>query len=1035
MKSPRPHRSFGRSASAIGTVLLTIVLTTRVESRESARVDFTRDVRPILSENCLPCHGPDREVRKARLRLDVEGEAKRRRGRRAPAITPKDRDASSLWLRVHTDDEDDVMPPRDSKLALTPAQIETLGRWIDQGAEYAEHWSFVRPKRSEVGPTEGAKIAPVDAFVRRKLADSKLEPSPRADRRTLLRRWSLDLTGVPPALDEIRSFLEDDSPFAHEKVIDRLLASPRFGARWARPWLDLARYADSNGFQADQLRDSWAYRDWLIDALNGDKPFDEFTIEQIAGDLLPASTIADRVATGFHRTVTCNVEAGVHPEANRVDQIVDRVNTTATVWLGLTLECSQCHDHKYDPLSMEDYYRFFAYFNNTPIEVSNPSGKGVQFNFYGPKMDLPLAPDVAARKRSLDAQIRELGERRSKILADRKSRSAWERRLLEDAGTPASWHVLEVSRFDASGGEISRPLEDGSVLVGGPIVPTTTYTIRTRAKLANVTAIRLDALTHDELPGKGPGRGDAKRTNFVLNRFIAELVRDTKKAPLEFRRASASFSQKSWPVANAIDGKPKTGWAIAPRFHEPHHAIFELEKPISIDAGAELVIRLVQDYGQGRTIGRVKLSARVGGGSAAPESIAKILRKKRPTRSKKERAQVEKHFAASNDEVRAIDKKRASLQKEIATIRPSTTLVMIEDEKPRETRVLMRGDYLRPQDKVAAGTPAILASAERHDERRRTRLDLAKWLVSPGNPLVARVTVNRWWAELFGRGIVTTLEDFGTQGAAPTHPELLDWLALEYVESGWSLRHVLRTIVSSDTYAQSSTLTADGTEIDPTNSLYARGPRFRMSAEMIRDNALAISGLLDETQRGPPVMPYQPPKIWRHVGRNGPTWNEAKDGRRFRRGVYVIFRRAAPYPSFVTFDAPDRSTCVVGRPRTNTPLQALALLNDPAYTEMAVALAVRVVQESGTADPDDRLRYAFESVLSRSPRAVEHGALKGLLFAQLEQLQSSPQTVAAIVDDKNRAYRVPKSVDRVEVAAWYFVASALLNLDETITKD
>jgi hypothetical protein len=746
--------------------LLTLVLLSFAISLVSAEdtIDFNRDIRPILSENCFHCHGPDAKSREADLRLDTsEGTTADLGGHQA--IVPGDPEASEVYRRIVSDDEYELMPPPESKRTLTPRQKDLVRDWIASGAQFACHWSLLKPTRPSAPDTtnDQARIRnPIDAFIARRLENSGLTSSPSADPRTLIRRVSLDLIGLPPSPAEVTTFVDDydrDPDAAYEALVDCLLKSQRFGERWARPWLDLARYADSNGFQADQLRDSWAYRDWVIDALNENMPFDQFTIEQLAGDLLPGSTVEQKTATGFHRTVTCNVEAGVHPEENRTNQVIDRVNTTGTVWLGATMECAQCHNHKYDPFTMEDYYSLFAYFNNTPLEVQLPSGKtDVSHDFVGPFMEMPLSP-----------------------------------------------------------------------------------------------------------------------------------------------------------------GQKK----------------------------------------------------------------------------------------------------------------PFKTLVMVEMDTPRTTHVLERGNYLSPKQQVTPRPPLALHPLD--PQLPANRLGLARWLVSRDNPLAARVVVNRWWAELFGHGIVATLEDFGTQAEPPTHPDLLDWLAVEFMESGWDMKHVLKLMVLSSTYRQDSRLTAEHLEKDPSNKLYARAPRFRLTAERVRDNALAVSGLLSTKMYGKPVMPYQPPGVWRQVGRNEPKWVEAKNEDRWRRGIYVVYRRAAPYPSMVNFDAPDRGACVVKRPRTNTPLQALTLLNDPTYVEIALALADRILTESPTPDPKSRLERAFQLVLARSPSPAEEQHLTKLVNQRFRQFEANPKSAETLVSGASSVYK-PNHKNRVELASWFYIANVLLNLDETITK-
>jgi hypothetical protein len=703
-------------------------------------------------------------------------------------------------------------------------------------APTAQHWAYQKPQRPALPHIDSNwPRNAIDQFVLAKLRANKLQPSPEARPGQLLRRVHLDLIGLPPSPAVLEAFLKNPSAKAYEKIVDRLLKNPQYGERWARPWLDLARYADSNGYQADQLRDSWAYRDWVIDAFNKGMPFNQFVIEQIAGDLLPKATAAQRIATGFHRTPTCNVEAGVHPEENRFNQVVDRVNTTGTVFLGTTLECAQCHDHKYDPIAMKEYYSLFAFFNNTPLEVKQ-LGKGVTWDFYGPTMELPIDAARAAKLKKLSAQ--------------------------KDAAQ------------------------------------------------TKVKALRKD---------------------------LAE---------------------------------------------EPN----------------------------------------------PPKNIAAILRKS--NWSKKEKATLEKHFKIKYPILKKEELKVLALAKQINTLKPPTTLVMMEREKPRKTHVMRRGSYLSPGNAVASETPTALHPFKKNWPRNR--LGLANWLVDADNPLVARVTVNRWWAEIMGRGLVATQEDFGKQSKPPTHPKLLDWLAVEFMERGWSMKHIHKLIVMSATYRQSSRVTPALLAADAANKFYARAARLRMSAEMVRDNALAISGLLSTKMHGPPIYPPQPGNIWRHVGRNGPKFNVATDENRFRRGVYVVWRRGAPYASFVNFDAPDRGTCVVQRPRTNTPLQALTLMNDEAYVEMALAFAGRVLAET-KAGPEAKIEFAFKAALSRSPRPAELKFVKSLLLKRHAYFEKNTKAATEIIGNV-KGWKAPKGLDTGELAAWFFIANILLNLDETITK-
>jgi|TARA_B110000037_G_scaffold157909_1_gene178181 hypothetical protein len=1009
--------------------------------------DFNRDIRPILAENCFHCHGPDKKAREGSLRLDTfEGATEG--GEFANPIIPGKPDESEVIARIRTTDPDERMPPPKSKRSLTEKQKELLHEWVASGAKYEEHWAWIPPVR---GHAPGVKTVhkvsnPIDAFLLRRLEREGLNFSDRASLANLLRRLSLDLIGLPPSPNDLARFSKASGSAlqgssnritgaeaeAYEAEVDRLLASPRFGERWARPWLDLARYADSNGFQADQLRPSWAYRDWVIDALNANMPYDQFTIEQLAGDLLPKADIRQKVATGFHRTVTCNVEAGVNPEGNRVNQVIDRVNTTATVWLGITLECAQCHDHKFDPFTMEDYYSFFAFFNNTPLEVQLPSNKkDVSHDFVGPYLDLPLTPDQLKKAEEIDQKIAVLTSEQEKLRKGSESAFvAWEKVAVASLANQPEWQRLKVTEFKATGGEDHQILEDGSVLLTGKVPNTTSYTVEVETDLQNITSFKLEALVHPDLPGQGPGRGDAVRSNFVLHEFKTALRKGGKEHPISLQNASADFSQKNWSVTGAIDGNPKTGWAVSPQFGKPHWATFDLAQPIAAPKGATLVFRLEQNFGQGRVIGNLRLSASSdpSGSNSLPNEIVSLLKKRNAKRNAKQLNTLKAHFLKSNQPLATLETELARLIKKRGNFKADQTLVMIELEKPRKTHILKRGDFLAPDSEVHPRTPARLPRLEKSSNR----LGLAKWLVRRDNPLTARVAVNRWWAELFGSGIVATLEDFGTQSEPPTHPELLDWLAVEFMESGWDMKHLLKTIVLSQSYQQSSRFTPELLEKDPRNLLHARAPRFRMEAERLRDNSLAISGLLSSRMHGKPIMPYQPPGLWRQTGRNEPKWEEQKDENRWRRGIYIVYRRAAPYPSMVNFDAPDRGSCTVKRPRTNTPSQALTMLNDPAYVEMALAFADRILTESES--PGGRADHAFRLALGRAATAKELLVVEELIRNRQTHYQNNEEATKALLNNPKFVYK-PKYENKIELASWFNLANTLLNLDETMTRN
>ena len=1004
----------------------------QMRAAEGPAPDFARDIFPIFRRSCFECHGP--EVQEAELRFDQRQAALSH----GSAIVPGDAEKSDIYRRtILPAGHDEIMPAIGKP--LTKRETERLRRWLDAGAvwprqvELAKHWAYVaqvRPELPKVSHPSWARNG-IDHFILQRLDAEDLPPSPEADRATLIRRVYLDLIGLPPTPAEVDAFLADDRANAYEAVVDHLLASPHFGERWARPWLDLARYADSHGFQRDDLREIWAYRDWVIRALNADMPFDEFTIEQLAGDLLPNATDEQKIATGFHRCTTTNVEAGTEPEETRTNQVIDRVNTTATVWLGSTLECAQCHDHKYDPFSQKEYYQFLVFFNNTEIEAdrANPKVPG-SIQFLGPSMN--LADEMGASDRQVFInELKELNDRIAERVAELRGGSEeWENSMRESLVTAPQTHVLELTDFASAEGAAHRELDDKSVLLSDDPPDTDTYNFIAKTTLTGVTAFKLEALTDNSLPGGGPGRGDAKPPNFVLNTFAVEAAPHGSNhfQRVRFVEATADFSQRGFDVAGAIDDDPATAWAIGPQFM-PHGAQFQPEQPLGFDTGTTLRFRLVQEHGGGRTIGRLRVSAITGDPAteAVPANIVRILNLPADQRSKKDRRALDRYRLEQDAAVVTLRKKRVALRARLKNVDQPTTLVMQELPKPRPTMVFERGDYTRPAERVEAGVPAVLHP---YSSSTGDRLALARWLVDRRNPLVARVTVNRWWAEIFGHGIVETVEDFGIKGQPPTHAELLDWLAVEFMDNAWSMKQVLREIVTSATYRQSSVVTPELLERDDQNQLYARGPRVRMDAEMIRDNALAVAGLLSGKQFGPPVRPYQPEGVWVKVGGSRVDYVVSPGEDRYRRGLYVVLKRGAPYPSFVNFDASARLACTAKRSRSNTPLQALTLLNDPVYIEAAQALAVRTLRERPEDGIDDRVAYMVRLCLCRATAPRELAALRRLYEQQLHDAQVDPQATQALVG----ALPLPSGATREELAAWYTVATVLMNLDETITK-
>jgi hypothetical protein len=1029
------RRRLWACCTGLAAVLISPSRLVAVEHRgsEPAAPDFKTDVLPILRRSCFECHGS--KLQEADLRLDQREAALDH----SSAIVPGDAINSELYRRVTLPAGDDEIMPATGK-PLSKDETDVLRRWIEAGAEWPEsvdpnkHWAYEAPLRPEP-PKVNDESWPrneIDRFVLARLDSEGLKPSPEAERATLIRRVYLDLIGLPPTPTEVDEFLADESESAYETVVDRLLASPLFGERWARPWLDLARYADSHGFQRDDLREIWAYRDWVIRALNADMPFDEFSIEQLAGDLLPDATQEQKIATGFHRCTMTNVEAGTEPEETRTNQIIDRVNTTATVWLGSTIECAQCHDHKYDPFSQKEYYQLFAFFNNTAIEAERANAKVPgSIQFIGPSMKLADDADDAKRQAlqsELDELVRKIAKRQAEL---RKQAASWEKELRASIKSVPQTHILDLADFASAEGAAHRELDDKSVLLVDDPPDTDTYTFSATVGVTGITAFKLEALTDESLPGGGPGRGDARRPNFVLNTFAVDAAPESSDQfePVRFARATADFSQRGFNIARAIDDDPSTGWAINPKFGVPHEAVFHLREPLGSGSGTRLRFSLVQNYGGGRTIGRLKVSGITGDSNAkpVPAEIARIIAMTPDQRSKKERAALNRFRLNQDGEIIRLRKKRAEVTSRLRRMSAPTTLVMQQQPEARPTMVFARGDYKQPSERVEAGVPAVLHP---YSSKHGDRLALAKWLVDRRNPLVARVTVNRWWAEIFGHGIVETVEDFGIKGQTPTHPALLDWLAIEFMDNGWSMKRLLREIVTSATYRQSSRVTPELLVRDDQNKLYVRGPRLRMDAEMVRDNALAVAGLLSKKQFGPPIRPYQPDGIWVKVGGARVEYEVSEGDDRFRRGIYVVLKRGAPYPSFVNFDASARLACTAKRSRSNTPLQALTLLNDPVYVEAAQALAIRTLKEQPAADADRRIKHMFKLCVSRSPSAVEKQALRRLYDRQLQDAQSDSAATQSLVG----AISLPTGATAEELAAWYAVATALLNLDETITK-
>ena len=1030
-------------AAALASILPLTWMTARAQQTPpAAPVDFTRDIQPILQSQCYECHGPEKA--RGRLRLDRRAAALEG-GATGAAVIPGNSEGSLLIRRVLGLDDEERMP-KDGD-ALPEAQIALLRAWIDQGATWPEqpgapaegtgtrsepeHWAYRVPARPPLPDVKGSGWvrSPIDRFVLARLEKEGLAPSPEASLETLVRRASLDLIGLPPSPQEVDGVLaeasRDGHDAAYERLVDRLLASPHYGERWARPWLDLARYADSHGFEKDLPRVMWKYRDWVIDALNRDMPFDRFTVEQIAGDMLPNATRDQIVASGFHRNAMTNEEGGIDPGEAHHEVLVDRVGTTATVWLGTTLACAQCHNHKYDPFSQKDYYRMMAFFSNTDYEVRR-LGDGTKFT--EASIDVPT-PEQEAQRKVLQSEIDVLTAKLdTQTPALDRAQRLWEASARGEAA--ARWRVLTPDVLD--GGEVTLTSQaDGSVLATGPSPGYAVYTIEGATLLPRVTGIRLEALPDPSLPKGGPGRDTYG--NFQLNGFEASAFEKALTfASIKSDDGGASLDT-FFPKNPPRDAYAPRGWRIdASREDErrPRQIVFTLEQPIVAPGGTRLRISLKHlSSAVGQAIGRFRLSVTAG---ATPQRIVEVPARLRPVLDLAPAARTEqqqKDLAAFHRTVapslKPARERLAVLQRELRALAIPTALVM--RERPGHTRpssfMRRRGSFLDKGEEVHAGVPRVLHPLR--DDHMPNRLGLAYWLVDEANPLTARVAVNRAWETLFGRGLVETSEDFGTQGTPPSHPELLDWLATEFVRQGWRMKSLHRSIVLSATYRQSSTATPVLVERDPYNRLLARGARFRMEAEIIRDHSLAASGLLTRAIGGPSVFPPQPEGIW-DIPYSSEKWTPSTGADRYRRGLYTFIRRSAAYPSLMTFDGTSREFCTVRRVRTNTPLQALTTLNDEAYFEAAQGLAARVLKE---AQPAGRPVYAFRLATGRTPSAGEVERIAASHRNHLERFRNGAEGAARVAG----AYRI-EGVDAAEQAAWTLVANSLLNLDEALTR-
>lgn len=995
---------------------------------DAARLQFNRDIRPILTDNCLSCHGPDKNQRKADLRLDVRAQAIELK-----AIAPGKPDESELVARIFSDDPAEQMPPPKSNKHLTPQQKQILKRWVAEGADYQGHWSYIPP----IKPAVAAGTNGIDQLVSRRLTALGLKPSPEADRRTLARRLYQDLLGLPPKPEEVEAFVNDATAGAYERLVERLLASPHYGERMAQGWLDVVRFADTIGYHSDTPRNVFPYRDYVLRAFNTNKPFDQFTIEQVAGDLLPNSTPEQKVASCFNLLLLTTEEGGAQAKDYEARMLGDRVRAVGAVWLGQTLGCCQCHDHKFDPATTRDFYSLGAFF----ADIQEPI-----IGRRDPGMVVPDAEQTAAlaKLQSAAADVQQqLSATTPEFLA---AQAAWEQEVMRELSAASTGSVLHPEKVASEQGVEFKVEPGDSVLADRP--PRSgadTYRVTVKTKLKGITGFQLDALSQAALPQQGPGRSESG--NFVLTEFS---LADGAGQAIRLSSASATYEQPGQPAAAAIDGNldPKNGWAVLGMHGGDSGIRFEVENPLGTGEELTLVFTLQQKHGANHTLGRFRIRATTAPkpllpvrAVVPPDDIVDVIKVDAAQRNDAQKTKLSAWFRSvapslADLRTRLLAARRTAAEYEAALPR---CMISVSSPSPRVVRILPRGNWLDESGEVVQpALPVYLAdssgatASRAAPTTRLTRLDLARWLVSRENPLTARVFVNRLWKQFFGSGLSRTPDDLGAQGEWPANPELLDWLACEFMDSGWDVKHVVRTIVLSTTYRQTSAVSPELQEKDPFNRELARQSRFRLDAELVRDNALAIAGLLTLKIGGPSAKPYQPDGYWENL--NFPTRQyEASSGSdQYRRGLYTWWQRSFMHPSLLAFDAPTREECAAERTRSNIPQQALVLLNDPTYVEAARAFALRILKEGG-GDTASRLTWAWRQALSRPPRDDERRAVQELLDRQLAQFGQNPAAAEGLL--KVGQLPAPDGINRAELAAWTSVARVVLNLHEVITRN
>ncbi|WP_395744896.1 PSD1 and planctomycete cytochrome C domain-containing protein [Prosthecobacter sp.] len=1000
-------------------VLRTSLILFTAASLHAAPADFIRDVQPLFAEHCLECHGPDDS--KGGLVLTSRELALKTLKSGAHGIIPGKPEESELIARLTSNDPEEQMPPpkHRAKHPLKSHDIEVLRQWIAEGAKFEAHWAYkpvVRPKGGGI-----------DEFIRAKLTAKGLPFSPEADRVTLIRRVHYDLLGLPPTLEEVDAFVKDASPKAYEAMLDRALASERFGERWGRHWLDMARYADSDGYEKDRPRpDAWRFRDWVIRAINDDMPFDQFTIQQLAGDLLPDATPEQIVATAFNRQTLTNTEGGTDQEQFRIEACMDRTETLGTVWLGLTVGCARCHTHKYDQITQKEYYQLFAFFNNGDEVNRQVATSPTAWEEYEKKNGRAVEKLLPLRK-ALDAAKAELPEKLPE----------WEKgvqqRLAKAAAAKAVQKFEPLADMNAKAVSAKlQPRADGAFLAQNKAPKTDSYTLEISNHAGPITALQIEVLPDDSLPGKGPGFNQGG--NFVLTHLSATLKHGKISHELLLHSAQADFEQKTFTADKTLDADEQTGWAVSGATGKKHTLTVQLSAPVELKPGESLVLQLDQNYKQpGHTIGcfRVLAAGEETLESIAPEAVRKILSEEPKRRNPVVIQPLWDWMSKVDAEVVAAD--RALRDAEAKLPKPPLMDVRVIGQRvhnPRKTHLLHRGDFLQPADEVM---PAALATLP--PLKGGTRLDLARWLVSKNNPLTPRVSVNHLWDRLFGAGLVRTVADFGVRGEPPTHPELLDWLADEFMKRGWSRKKMLKTIMMSATYRQSSAIPADlpahVMELDPKNTLLWRQNRLRVDGEIVRDLYLAAGGLLSAKVGGPSAFPPIPDGIDALSYAGNFKWATSKGEERYRRGMYTFFKRTAPHPDLTTFDCPDANLTNVKRTVSNTPLQALTTLNAEAFAEAAQALARRVLSDAALHDDTARLIRAFRLCVSREPAADELAALRKLLEEARYAYQNGPAEDVKAAAGSTAAPGAPE----LETAAWTATTRIILNMDEFITRE